>query len=169
LVSGAKIYNAVVNERRDLLPVLERGFHYHQRDERDPEDPTYTPWRTPVFGYYDDRFHIIYVRPSIDYCIAEGVEITAEECAAMDFVDSVIARPDTQVSMALEPSDLQIVNNFLVLHSRTAFEDESDHARHLVRLWLDNPNSLHNGPGKMEWYMPEHSRFLKTRGALLEG
>ncbi|MGZ0190254.1 MAG: TauD/TfdA family dioxygenase, partial [Alphaproteobacteria bacterium] len=72
LVSGAKIYNAVVNERPDLLPILERGFHHHRRDERDPEDPTYTPWRTPVFGYYDDRFHIIYARPSIDNCIAEG-------------------------------------------------------------------------------------------------
>lgn len=169
LVSGATIYNAVLNERPDLLPILERGFHHHRREERDPGDPTYTPWRTPVFAYYDDRFHIVYIRPSIDYCAAEGVEITAAETAALDFIDSVIARPENRVSMALEPGDLQIVNNFLVLHSRTAFEDHPGHARHLVRLWLDNPASLRNGPGKMDWYMPEHSRFLRERGALLEG
>ena len=169
LVSGAAIYNAVVRERPDLLPVLERGFHHHRRDEREADDPTYTPWRTPVFAYYDDRFHIIYVRPSIQYCEAEGVTFSAEETEALDFVDSVIARPENQVSMALEPGDLQIVNNFLVLHSRTAFEDGPDHSRRLVRLWLDNPQALRNGPGKMDWYMPEHSRFLKQRGHLLEG
>jgi hypothetical protein len=38
-----------------------------------------------------------------------------------------------------------------------------------LRLWLDNPAALRNGPGKMDWYMPEHSRFLATRGHLLEG
>lgn len=169
ITSGPTIYNAVVNEHPAYLPVLERGFHHHRRDERETDDPLYTPWRTPVFAYYDDRFHIIYVRPSIDYCKAEGVVFTAEETAALDFVDSVIARPENQVSMALEPGDLQILNNFLVLHSRTAYEDGQDQQRHLIRLWLDNPASLRNGPGKMDWYMPEHSRFLKTRGQLLEG
>jgi hypothetical protein len=169
IVSGPAIYNAVLAEAPQHLPVLERGFHHHRRDERDANDPTYTPWRTPVFASYDDNFHIIYVRPSIDYCREEGVTFTGEEIAALDFVDSVIARPEAQVSMALEPGDLQILNNFMVLHSRTAFEDGQDQQRHLIRLWLDNPASLRNGPGKMDWYMPEHSRFLKTRGHLLEG
>lgn len=169
IVSGPAIYNAVMAEAPQHLPALERGFHHHRRDEREPDDPKYTPWRTPVFAAYGERFHIIYVRPSIDYCGPEGVMFTPEETAALDFVDSVIARPEFQVSMALEPGDLQILNNFLVLHSRTAFEDGQDQQRHLIRLWLDNPASLRNGPGKMDWYMPEHSRFLKTRGHLLEG
>jgi hypothetical protein len=169
ITSGPAIYNAVVTETPEHLAVLERGFHHHRRDERENDDPKYTPWRTPVFAYYDDRFHIIYVRPSIDYCEAEGVAFTPAETAALDFVDSVITRPENQVSMALEPGDLQILNNFLVLHSRTAFEDGQDQQRHLIRLWLDNPQSLRNGPGKMDWYMPEHSRFLRTRGHLLEG
>lgn len=169
LVSGAAIYNAVLRERPDILPILYRGFHHHRREERGPDDPKVTPWRTPVFAFYDEQFHVIYVRPSIDYCEAEGITITPAEREAMDVVDAVIARPEMQVSMALRPGDLQIVNNFLVLHSRTAYEDGPDQRRHLVRLWLDNPASRRNGPGKMDWYMPEHSRFLKTRGHLLEG
>lgn len=169
LVSGAAIYNAVLAERPDVMAVLERGFHHHRREERDPGDPAVTPWRTPVFGFWDDRFHIIYVRPSIDFCADEGIEITAAETEAMDVIDAVIARPEMRVSMQLRPGDLQIVNNFLVLHSRTAFEDGPDARRRLLRLWLDNPAALRNGPGKMDWYMPEHSRFLATRGHLLEG
>lgn len=169
LVSGPAIYNAVLAEHPEMLPILERGFHHHRREERDPGDAAVTPWRTPVFGFWDDRFHIIYVRPSIDFCAAEGIEISAEESAAMDVVDAVIARPGMQVSMHLRPGDLQIVNNFLVLHSRTAFEDGAGRHRRLLRLWLDNPDALRNGPGKMDWYMPEHSRFLAERGHLLEG
>lgn len=169
LVSGAKIYNEVVRQHPEYLPILECGFHHHRREERDPGDAPVTPWRTPVFAFYDRHFHIAYVRPSIDFCAAEGVLISAEEVAAMDFIDAVIARPETQVSMALRPGDLQIVNNFLVLHSRTAYQDTGGHRRHLVRLWLDNPQALRNGPGKMDWYMPERSRFLATRGHLLDG
>ena len=169
IVSGAEIYNEVVRNHPEFLPVLERGFHHHRREERGPDDPTYTAWRTPVFAYYDNRFHIVYVRISIDYCAEEGVTITADETAAMDYLDQVMFRPDMAVSMALQPGDLQILNNFLVLHSRTAYIDHPEHKRHLIRLWLDQPDSLRNGPSKMDWYMPEHSRFLKARGHLLEG
>ncbi len=169
LVSGAAVYNAVVRERPDLLPPLERGFHHHRRDEREADDPLVTPWRTPVFAYYDDRFHMIYTRISIDYCAAEGVTFTDQERAALDFVDAVIARPENQVSMELRRGDLQICNNFLVLHARTGYRDSETQRRHLVRLWLDCPEGARNGPGKMDWYMPEHSRFVATRGHLLEG
>jgi hypothetical protein len=169
LVSGPAIYNAVVAERPDLLPVLERGFHHHRRDEREEGDAPVTPWRTPVFAYYDNLFHIIYIRPSIDYCVNEGVVLTDREIEALDFVDSVIERPAMQVSMSLQPGDVQIVNNFLVLHSRTGYRDSPTQQRCLIRLWLDDPDSIRNGPGKMDWYMPEHSRFLRDRGALLEG
>lgn len=171
LVSGAAIYNAMVREHSEYLPILYRGFHHHRREERGPDGTAaaVVEWRTPVFGFYGDRFHIIYIRPSIDWCEKEGVVISAEERAALDFVDEVIARPETQVSMGLRRGDLQIVNNFLVLHSRTEYSDAADRQRRLVRIWIDNPDALHNGPGKMDWYMPEHSRFLKTRGHLLEG
>jgi hypothetical protein len=169
LVSGAAIYNEVVRQHPEYLPILERGFHHHRREERGPGDAAVTPWRTPVFAYYAGYFHISYIRPSIDFCVDEGIVISAEERRAMDFIDSVIAQPERQVSMALRPGDLQIVNNFLVLHSRTAYQDDPRHRRHLVRLWLDNPTALRNGPGKMDWYMPEHSRFLATRGHLLDG
>ena len=36
--------------------------------------------------------------------------------------------------------------------------------RHLLRLWLTDPASKYNGPGKMDFYLPQESRFLQTRG-----
>jgi hypothetical protein len=45
--------------------------------------------------------------------------------------------------MDLEEGDLQLLNNYLTLHSRTPFEDfeEPDRKRHLLRLWLAVPGS----------------------------
>jgi len=168
LIGAASVYNAILRERPDILPILERGFYHHRRDEREEHDPKVTPWRTPVFAYYDDRLHLIYTRISIDYCEAEGIEITPAEKEALDFLDSVLSRPELQISMDLAPGDLQIVNNFLCLHARTSYQDSESQKRRLIRLWLDNENSLRNGPGKMDWYMPEHSRFLRERRSLLE-
>jgi hypothetical protein len=43
--------------------------------------------------------------------------------------------------MKLERGDMQFVNNYVVLHSRTAYEDHPEEARkrHLLRLWLRTP------------------------------
>jgi hypothetical protein len=45
--------------------------------------------------------------------------------------------------MLLEPGDLQLLNNYVCLHSRTEFEDfqEEDRKRHLLRLWLSTPDA----------------------------
>jgi hypothetical protein len=44
--------------------------------------------------------------------------------------------------MALEPGDIQLVNNYVVLHSRTQYEDhpDPDKKRHLLRLCLFTPS-----------------------------
>jgi hypothetical protein len=45
--------------------------------------------------------------------------------------------------MMLEPGDLQFANNYMILHSRTGFEDYEDSARQrkMLRLWLKMPNA----------------------------
>jgi alpha-ketoglutarate-dependent taurine dioxygenase len=45
---------------------------------------------------------------------------------------------DYNVFMDLEPGDMQFVNNYHVLHARTAYEDDREAGliRHLKRLWL---------------------------------
>lgn len=38
--------------------------------------------------------------------------------------------------MELRAGDLQLINNFHILHARTAFTDGGGHGRLLLRLWL---------------------------------
>jgi alpha-ketoglutarate-dependent taurine dioxygenase len=46
--------------------------------------------------------------------------------------------PDFNVYMDLQPGEMQFINNYHVLHGRTAYEDDVAHGykRHLKRLWL---------------------------------
>jgi hypothetical protein len=41
--------------------------------------------------------------------------------------------------MNLRPGELQFLNNHVILHSRTAYQDHPDQERrrHLIREWLD--------------------------------
>jgi alpha-ketoglutarate-dependent taurine dioxygenase len=43
--------------------------------------------------------------------------------------------------MDLRRGDMQFLNNHVILHGRTAYEDhpEPERRRHLLRLWLDIP------------------------------
>ena len=45
--------------------------------------------------------------------------------------------------MSFAPGDIQFVNNHVIYHARTAFEDNTatGHDRLLLRLWMAMPNS----------------------------
>ena len=73
-------------------------------------------------------------------------------------------REHEDAAMELRKGDIQFVNNFLILHSRTGYRDSPERTRKLLRLWLDDENSQRIGPGKMDWYLPEHSRFTRIGG-----
>jgi hypothetical protein len=58
---------------------------------------------------------------------------------AIALLDQLNGDPRFSVTMDLQPGDMQFLNNHIILHSRTAYEDhaEAEHRRDLIRLWLD--------------------------------
>jgi len=63
----------------------------------------------------------------------------------MDLLDSILAEPGMQLHMEMRVGDMQFINNFSVMHSRTAYIDGDTNKRHLVRLWFDDPNAKRRG------------------------
>ena len=65
---------------------------------------------------------------------------------AIDLIEEIARRDDFHFSMMFQPGDLQLINNHVVFHARTNFEDylEEDRRRHLLRMWLSMPNSRRN-------------------------
>ena len=60
------------------------------------------------------------------------------EREALDLFDALAQDPAVHLDMDLQVGDIQFCNNYVILHSRTAFEDypEIERRRHMVRLWL---------------------------------
>lgn len=139
IVSTPAIYNEFLRERPDLLPVLEQGFPYDRKGEEWPhEDPVTEP--IPVFVRYGDRVSCRYAR---SYIIGAAVKLdrplTASQQEAVDMFDRITRREGMALQMAFEPGDIQLLNNYTVVHGRTAYDDDPDpdRRRFLYRLWLD--------------------------------
>jgi hypothetical protein len=67
--------------------------------------------------------------------------LTALQHEALDAIQDLASTPEYCFSMWLEPGDLQLLNNHVVIHSRTHYEDfeAPEQKRHLLRLWLAVP------------------------------
>jgi hypothetical protein len=70
-----------------------------------------------------------------------GIALSAVEVEAFDIVDGLIE--ELRLDIDFETGDMQFLNNYSIMHSRTAFEDypEPERKRHLLRVWL----TAHNG------------------------
>ena len=58
---------------------------------------------------------------------------------AVDFVELLAVDERFRFNMDLEQGDIQILNDYAVLHARDEFEDwpEQERRRHLLRLWIN--------------------------------
>ncbi len=158
LVSGAAVHNRLLAERPDLMDVYRRGFHHHRRGEEAPGEPPVSAARIPVFAAHGGLLHCCYNRNPIDWAVREGVTLEAREVEALDALDAVTARPEMQLAMDLAPGDVQLVNNYAVLHSRAHYRDDARHRRHLARMWLHAHETRWAGPTILNLYAPHVAR-----------
>ncbi|KAI0543509.1 hypothetical protein F4679DRAFT_590419 [Xylaria curta] len=58
----------------------------------------------------------------------------------------------TQACVCIPPTkgNMMFINNLGMLHARDKFRDDSEHARHIARLWLRNPELAWNLPLELE-------------------
>ena len=120
------------------------------------------PRSVAVFGASDskDKFggrimvSCRYIRNQINAgAIKRGVPLTAVETAALDHLDEQTGRADLRLDIDLRPGDIQLINNYTILHSRTGFVDGAlpHQKRHMLRLWLKFP-----GPWPLSAEFPAH-------------
>ena len=137
LVSVAGIYNEVLERHREYLGLYYRPWYFaHLGDER--------PTPSPIFSVHDGKLSCRYLRQYIELGHdLQGAPLSRVEIEALDLFDAITHDPSVRLDMMLEPGDLQLANNYAVLHSRTGFEDhdEVDRRRRLLRLWLKMPNA----------------------------
>ena len=141
--SSVAVHNALLRTRPDVLEVLYQPFYWSmQGQEREGEDPYYPQ---PIFTTHEGHFSCRYIRGQIKngQRFPAVPRLSAQQVAAMDLLDATAADPRFCFITNFQAGDLQLCNNHVVMHARSAFEDhpEPERRRHLLRMWLSVPNS----------------------------
>ncbi len=137
LVSVAAIYNQILQRHPELLGLYYRPTYFAHLCEPQPS-------LSPIFSVHQGKLSCRYLRQYIELgAEIRGLPLSRVEIEARDVFDSVMKDPALRLDMMLEPGDLQLANNYAVLHSRTEFVDHEDLAqrRRMLRLWLKMPNA----------------------------
>ena len=135
LVSTMAIHNEILKNHPEYLEPLYNGLLYVNVEE----GGDYSQWRVPIFSIHNGVLSSRCSRNTIESARKMGIAKYSElEIAALEYLDELAAHPDLRLDMDLERGDMQFINNYTTLHSRTEYIDHDDkkQRRHLVRLWL---------------------------------
>lgn len=145
IASAMTIYNEILATHPEYLEPLCGGFHFDLRGEGvtdDPDEVTFN--KVPVFSYFDGRLSCRYNRKTIeDGQRKAGAPLAGLALEAVQAVADLAMRDDIRFDLAFQKGDIQILNNYAILHARAGFEDypEPQRRRNLMRLWVN----LHDG------------------------
>ncbi len=142
VTSATAVYNEILSRHPEFMPPLMRGFYI------DLVGKGLTPTETsrqpiPVFSWCEGRLSCRFNKRQIELGAEKaGTPLTPLEQAAVDAVQDIAEEPTFRLMMDFRRGDIQLLNNFVILHSRGVYEDfdEPENKRLLMRLWLNVPN-----------------------------
>ncbi|WP_282604574.1 TauD/TfdA family dioxygenase [Pelagibius sp. Alg239-R121] len=135
VASLATAHNQLRGRHPDLLGRLYRPFWWDRQAEHLPEESKSS--RHPVFAKSDGK---LTVRHYDDY-VRKGYKLLCAHLdqqgdAALVAMKAIVNAPENWIEFRLEPGQIEYVNNHVLAHARTAFEDDSTNGgRYLLRLW----------------------------------
>ena len=142
IASAASDYNEICENHPNYLEPLCRGFRidYAGKGPTDAPDAT-SPQRIPVFSNCDGFLTCYYNAKQIE----RGAEKTGEALSDLEHeavlaVEALAMRKDIRFDMGFQTGDIQLLNNYTILHARTSYEDDPAAKRLLLRQWLNVPN-----------------------------
>ena len=141
IASAAQIHNEVLRRRPDLIEVFYADWHNSRQGDDQPGESRAYP--KPIFGFRDGHFTGLFSPAYIKFAqeFPEVPRLTQAQQEALDLFG--LLSDELALDMAFEPGDIQLLNNHLIYHARTRYDDheEMDRKRLLLRLWLAVPGS----------------------------
>ena len=141
LASSATVYNEILARRPDLHALLCKPIPRSRFGEEAGGE--HVAYDLPVFGLRDGKltshFSLTYIENAQ---LLPGVRRLSEaEHEAIAMLMAVAE--EVSFEMRFAPGDIQLLNNHVIYHGRTAFKDDAGRGqdRLLMRLWLAMPNS----------------------------
>ncbi len=147
LASSPAVHNEMLRRRPDLLELLYQPYvRSRLGEELGGEHLTYA---LPIFGQREGKFTSHYSRTYIEAAqLLPGIpRMSDAQWEALDVLADTAQA--LCMEMRLEPGDIQLLNNHVVYHARTAFENDAkpNRGRLLYRVWLSVADNRPLPPG----------------------
>jgi hypothetical protein len=141
VASSVAIHNEILCRDPALVERLFQPFPYNRQNEEAEDEPPF--YMAPIYSLRDGHFAARYIRNHIRSSQArtDTPRLTDLDHRALDIIQDLAETDEFRFDMVLERGDMQFLNNHVLIHSRTHFEDfeEPERKRHLLRLWLSVP------------------------------
>ena len=151
VTSSYAAYNELLRRRPDLVEVMRQPYCWTKHAETNSGDDPY--YESPVFNFTDGTLSISFGPQHImkGHALDEAPDITPAQLEGIQVMEGIAEEIHGQ--MELKRGDIQFVNNYTLLHTRTAFEDwpEPERKRTLWRLWLNLDDFLPRTPYSRQW------------------
>ncbi|KAH9888307.1 TfdA family taurine catabolism dioxygenase TauD [Xylariomycetidae sp. FL2044] len=152
LASTWRVYNEIAATRPDLIHTLSQEWDY-EIFEKSEKQWTERPlmYLLPANDKAPERISLQYGRR---YFVGFGAlprsenipPITEAQAEALDTLH--FTGEKFCVNTEFQKGDIQYVNNLSIFHARDGFVDKGDKQRHLLRLWLRDPENA--------WHTPDY-------------
>ena len=151
LASSIAMYNRLLAEHPDYARALTEPLCWTKHGEYEPgESPFY---ESPVFNFKDGRLSTSFGPKHIEkgHALADTPPLGEMRREALRRAEEIAH--EQRLDMVLDVGDMQFANNYVVLHTRSAYQDhvEPERKRLLWRLWLMNPDLRHRTGYSMQW------------------
>jgi hypothetical protein len=150
IVSSMALYNEILKRYPHVLDALYEGFYHDLRKNAAKEGAEVTPYRIPVYSHYEGLLSCNFNSKTAEAGTKKlGRPYTPAEQEAINTMIDLATNPDFAYDMALDTGDLQLLNNYTVLHSRSAWHDPDayEKKRVMLRLWLKAHHARPLAPG----------------------
>lgn len=144
IVSTVAIQDEMARRRPDLLALLYQDYWRARPADEEGEGMASRPFPMPVFARGPDgAFTSQYSRTYVEMAQGQaGVPaLTSAQTEALDVLAALAE--ELCIEIPFEPGQIQLMNQHVTYHGRTAYADDAAHGakRNLLRIWLASPLS----------------------------
>lgn len=145
IVSSVAVHDAIVRTRPDLAGLLHEPWPHLSAIDGS------VSWK-PIAALNDrGRLFSRYGRKYIEMAPEQHDDmpaLSADQRAVLDLYDDLCNSDEFVLDMDFRPGDVQFLNNYVIMHSRTEYVDwpEPERRRELMRIWLVFRDELHLPP-----------------------
>lgn len=173
IVSALAILDELERTRPDLAALHRQGFIYH-RNDLDAQLGDGIAVRPIPIATFVSRADELSCYLGTNYALKAAelgdVVLSDLQREAIAAVQRIASMPEFYLDMSIGEGDIQFLNNRLIFHGRTAYEDhpEFTRRRHMMRLWLRIPEWPAMPVNQRPHSDEDHRLWLRQRRPFME-